>query len=297
MEESGQLSREQAALLRDSLGRRGPAAAPPTRRRRPTWLALLALFALVVLFGFALFGGGSGPQEVQDVAQTLNQPGGQGAMNRPLSIVLAVALLLVVPLLLWVWLHNDLVRREEAVFAAWAQTESNFQRRADLIPALVETLSRYLRHESETLTAVTAERAKAAAAMSGAVDTLLQANKEAVDLLREHGREIVERDDALASLFAAQTAVGQKVQGLLAIAEDYPDLRSADQFLELQAQIEGTENRINVARMRFNEAVRDYNAAIRRLPGSLVAGVGNFRRKAYFQADEAAADAPELRFQ
>ena len=83
---------------------------------------------------------------------------------------------------------------------------------------------------------------------------------------------------------------------LFGVMESYPELRSSDQFLELQAQLEGTENRINVARMRFNDAVRDYNAAIRRLPASLIAHAGSFQRKAYFQSDEEARDAPDLEF-
>ena len=82
----------------------------------------------------------------------------------------------------------------------------------------------------------------------------------------------------------------------MATAEDYPELKSGDQFLELQAQLEGTENRINVARIRFNEAVADFNAAMRRLPGSLIASVGGFQRKAYFRSDEESSDAPELAF-
>ena len=94
------------------------------------------------------------------------------------------------------------------------------------------------------------------------------------------------RVGALAQLAAAESAVETGLKSVIAIAEDYPELRSSDQFLELQAQLEGTENRINVARLRFNEKVRAFNAAIRHLPGSLVAGIGNFRRKAYFQAEE-----------
>ncbi len=192
--------------------------------------------------------------------------------------------------------HNELVSKEENVFEAWAQTESNFQRRADLIPALIDTVSRYLKHESETLTKVTEERSGAVASITGAIDELIEAQQTAADQKRQGGPEIVEREAALKELYAAQVRVGRGMTQLFGVVENYPELRSSDQFLELQAQLEGTENRINVARMRFNDAVRDYNAAMRRLPGSLIAKVGDFQRMAYFQSDEEARHAPDLQF-
>lgn len=218
-------------------------------------------------------------------------------MNKPLTVVLAAALLLIVPLLLWMWLHNALVAKEERVFAAWAQTESNFQRRADLVPALIDTVSRYLQHESETLIGVAAQRSEALASLSKAVAEVTAAGKAASDLLRERGRGVIEEESALRALSETQARIGRGLGAIVAVAESYPDLRSSDQFLELQAQLEGTENRINVARMRFNEAVRDYNRGIRQLPGALVAQVGNFKRKAYFQTEEDARRAPELNFE
>jgi LemA protein len=251
---------------------------------------------VAVLIVLALATGGGGDQ-VRDVAQTLNQPGEYGQMNKSLTVILAAAIFVIVPLLLWMWLHNNLVSREERVFEAWAQTESNFQRRADLVPALVDTVSRYLKHESETLTAVTEARSDQLAAMTKAIDDLAEAEKAAGDLLRERGQAVIEEEQALRQLYEAQSRIGRGMTTLLAVAEDYPELRSSDQFLELQAQLEGTENRINVARMRFNEAVRDYNRAIRQLPGALVAQVGNFKRKAYFQSEEEARNAPELAFE
>jgi LemA protein len=238
--------------------------------------------------------GGGEPSTIQDVTQSLNQPGGHGEMNRTLSTLLAVALLIVVPLLIWTFLHNSLVAKEEKVFEAWAQTESNFQRRADLIPALVETVSRYLRHESETLTAVTRERAAAAEKLSGAMDALIRAQKDSADILRDKGAGVIEDEALLRRLFEAETALGRGMGNLFAVAEAYPELRSSDQFLELQAQLEGTENRINVARMRFNDAVRDYNGTMRMLPWNLVAGLGGFQRKAYFRSEEEARSAPDI---
>jgi LemA protein len=218
-------------------------------------------------------------------------------MNKTLSTFLAIALFLILPLAIWVWLHNAMVGKEEAVFEAWAQTESNLQRRADLVPALVETVSRYLRHETQTLESVTAARGQAAEQLGSAIDELIRVDKEMSDRLRGLSRKALEEESALGALFAAQNRVARGITGVLAVVEDYPELRSADQFLELQAQLEGTENRINVARIRFNEAVADYNASIRRLPGTLVASVGGFRRKAYFRSEEEARDAPELAFE
>ena len=217
-------------------------------------------------------------------------------MNKSLSAGLAITLLLVVPLVVWGWLHNSLVGKEERVFETWAQTESNFQRRADLIPALIETVSRYLRHERETLVGVTEARGATATSLSAAIEQLIQAEKGTTDLLAKRGAGLVDQEGAMAALFAAHAKLGRSMTTLLGIAESYPELRSADQFLELQAQLEGTENRINVARMRFNDSVRVYNGAIRKLPGALVAQVGNFRRKAYFQSEQEARHAPALSF-
>lgn len=218
-------------------------------------------------------------------------------MNRTISAVVAAALLLVVPLLLLVWLHNSLVSKEEKVFEAWAQTESNFQRRSDLVPALVETVSRYLKHEKETLTDVAKARGQAADSLAGALDDLIHAQRDTAEALREVGRGIVEDETDLRRLYDSQASVGRIMGSIFAVAESYPELRSSDQFLELQAQLEGTENRINVARIRFNAAVRDFNATSRMLPWSLIANLGHFQRKAYFRSEEEARKAPELAFE
>jgi LemA protein len=300
MEDDGILTERQAAMMRDSLS-----SSPRSSSQRPEiggskrWMGRILgglVLAIVAVLLVLAVGTGGGGDQIQDVAQTLNQPGEYGQMNKSLSVILAAAILLVVPLLLWMWLHNSLVTREERVFEAWAQTESNFQRRADLVPALVDTVSRYLKHESETLTAVTEGRGQSLESLSKAIDDLTEAQKAAAELLRERGQAVIEEETALRRLYEAQGRIGRGMTALLAVAEDYPDLRSSDQLLELQAQLEGTENRINVARMRFNETVRDYNRAIRQLPGALVAQAGNFKRKAYFQSEEDARNAPELAF-
>ena len=300
MERDGVLSATQAVLLRDSVtgdGGRADGEQAGARRRLRVGRWLIVGVLLIAVIAAVAVGSGGGDTTVQDVAQTLNEPGGYGQMNRSLSAVLAIAVLVIIPLVFWVWMHNSLVSREEQVFNAWAQTESNFQRRADLIPALVDTVSRYLKHESETLTAVTAERTGATAGLAKAVDDMIRAQKETADIMAGRGEKIIEEQAPLTALYQAQATVGRSMTQLLAVAEAYPELRSADQFLELQAQIEGTENRINVARMRFNEAVRSYNGAIRMVPASLVARAGNFQRKAYFRSDEEARNAPDPQFE
>lgn len=297
MEAEGVLTPRQAAMLRASLSRR--LARSEARRFWTKERGRAALWTLGVVIGalllFALVFSG-GPTEVQDVTETLNQPGGLGEMNRTFASLLAVGLLLVVPLILFVYLHNSLVGKEEAVSESWAQVESNFQRRADMIPALVQTVSRYLTHERETLTEVTESRTDSSEQVSEAVDRLIAAQKEAADTLRNEDGPPLEDQKRLEQLFAAQQAVAGQMGRLFAVVEAYPGLRSSDQFLELQAQIEGTENRINVSRQRFNDAVGDYNATLRMMPWNLVAALGDFKRKAYFRSEEEASNAPALAF-
>jgi len=178
------------------------------------------------------------------------------------------------------WTHNRMVRRAEAVDAAWAQVESNFQRRHDLLPRLVETVNRYVRHESELLTGIARERSAAMAAAGELRAQAGGADAAALERLAQH-----------------EMALGRGVQAVLAVAERYPELRSADQFLELQAQLEGTENRVNVARMAFNDAVGAYNAALAELPTRWVAQAQGLERRAYFRADAGSEVAQPLRFE
>lgn len=298
MEADGLITPKQADMLRSSMsaGPAGRGAALPQRSMGLAWLAagLLVLTALVL--SIAVFQPAGGPVEVQDVSDVLNQPDGVGAMNRSLMTALVAVVFVAVGAGLFLWSYNGLVNREEQVFAAWGQVESNLQRRADLTPQLVETVSRYLRHEGETFQNVAEARSLDNAALQSAIDELAKAMQDSAQQLQGSGERIVEEEDSLAALAAAQARMDRSIHTLMATAEAYPDLRSSDQFLELQAQLEGTENRVNVTRMRFNELVGEYNASIRRVPGALVATVGSFRRKAYFQADGEARNAPDLKF-
>ena len=171
--------------------------------------------------------------------------------------------------------YNNMVTLDEAVKSAWSNVETQYQRRADLIPNLVSTVKGYASHEESTLQAVIEARSKATS-VNISMDELTP--------------------EKIAEYQAAQQQVRSALGRLIAIAENYPDLKANQNFLELQAQLEGTENRIAVARKEFNEIAQTYNVAVRRFPANLVASIFGFEKKAYFEADEAAAQAPVVQF-
>jgi LemA protein len=293
MEREGLITPDQAEQLRASVRLKNHPGPVNSHTRRPWLPYFAALAAAAIITLLFVISGEPQLQQVQDVSQTLNLAEETGAMNKTLLNTIAIVLLLIVPFLILTAIYNGLVNREEAVLKSWAQVESQFQRRADLVPALIETVGAYVQHERKTLSEVTAGRRPELAALARAVDELVKKQDSLTGMLS--GSEDLLTDQAqMDQLVGLQAALGKNLSGFIALAEDYPQLRASDQFLELQAQLEGTENRINVARLRFNEAVNDYNAAIRRLPGTLIAGFGNFQRKAYFQADEGAAQAPAI---
>ncbi len=173
--------------------------------------------------------------------------------------------------------YNEMQRLEENVFKSWGNVESNLQRRADLVPNLVETVKGYAAHERETLEAVVNARAKATSL-----------NITAKDL-----------GDAAAMqrLQAAQGELSSALSRLMVVVERYPDLKANQNFLDLQNQLEGTENRINVARQRYNEAVGAFNYAIRKFPNSLTNSLLlHLERKEYFKAEEGAKEVPQVKF-
>jgi LemA protein len=173
--------------------------------------------------------------------------------------------------------YNEMQAKEEAVFAAWGDVEAAYQRRADLVPNLVEVVKGYARHENETLTAVTEARAKV-----GSV---------------QMSQEMLDRPDAVARYQQAQTQLGSALSRLLVVSEQYPNLKANETFLDLQNQLEGTENRINVARVRYNRAVQEFNVSIRTFPDSLTNSLFlHLTRKEPFKADESARVAPKIKF-
>ncbi|PLY13158.1 MAG: hypothetical protein C0624_00155 [Desulfuromonas sp.] len=172
--------------------------------------------------------------------------------------------------------YNQIQKNEEAVFAAWGNVEATYQRRADLIPNLVETVKAYAAHEKETFTAVTNARAKVG-------QMQIKADKL--------------NPETLQKFKAAQGELSSALSRLLVVAERYPDLKANQNFRDLQHQLEGTENRINVARQRYNDTVRVFNTSIRTFPNNLTNKfLLQLERKEAFKADEGAAQAPQVKF-
>ena len=171
--------------------------------------------------------------------------------------------------------YNSMVSQDEAVGTAWSNVENQYQRRADLIPNLVNTVKGYAAHEKETFDAVVSARAKAT-----------QMTIDIEDLTPEK----------IEAYQKAQGAVGSALSRLLAVTENYPELKANENFKELQAQLEGTENRISVERRKFNEVAKAYNTSIRRFPRNILAGMFGFEKRPYFEAQEGAEKAPEVKF-
>ncbi len=196
---------------------------------------------------------------------------------KALIVVLAVVAVIVVALGVWaVGVYNGLVGLDQGVNEKWAQVQNVYQRRADLIPNLVETVKGFAAQERTVLTEVVEARAKA---------TSIQLTPEALN-----------DPKALERFQAAQGQLSGALSRLLVTVERYPELKSNQNFLSLQSQLEGTENRIAVERRRFNEAVRDYNTRLGLFPGTLVARLAGFRPKAFFEAAPDAATPPKVKF-
>ncbi len=171
--------------------------------------------------------------------------------------------------------YNSMVEKQEAVTAQWSQVENVYQRRADLIPNLVSTVKGYADFEQETLTAVIEARAKA---------TSVNVDPSKLDA------------SSIQQFQAAQDGLSSALSKLMVVVERYPELKANQNFLELQSQLEGTENRIAVERKKFNEAAQDYNTYIRKFPNNMIAGMFDFEKKEYFEADKGAETAPKVEF-
>jgi len=184
--------------------------------------------------------------------------------------------LIIVLVIYGINLNNSLVEKQEEVNRAWAQVENVYQRRADLIPNLVNTVKGAANFEKETLTQVIEARSKA---------TSIQVSPE-----------MLNNPSKLEQFSKAQGQLSSALSRLMVTVERYPELKANANFRDLQAQLEGTENRISTERNRFNNAARQYNTSIRKFPASLFAGALGFEKKAYFQADEGADKAPEVNF-
>ncbi len=202
-------------------------------------------------------------------------------MNKGLKITLIVlGVILLIVFFVYRFIagnYNKMVLAEEAVKSSWSQVENVYQRRADLIPNLVNTVKGYASHEEKVFTDLAEARSKA----GGVIQV---------------SDEVLNDPEAFARFQETQAQLGGALQRLLAVAENYPDLKANENFLDLQSQLEGTENRITVERKRFNEEVKKYNSLIRIFPRSMIAGMFGFFPKAYFKAAEGAEKAPKVEF-
>ena len=197
-------------------------------------------------------------------------------MNIKKNLGWIIPVAIVVVIVLWaIGGYNGMVKMDEQVQNKWANVETQYQRRADLIPNLVSTVKGYAKHEQQTLEDVVKARSEAT-----------QVKVDAENITPEK----------LAAFQKAQSGVSSALGRLLAVAENYPDLKANQNFLELQSQLEGTENRITVARKDFNDTAKSYNQAIRQFPKNILAGMFGFEKKSYFEAEAGSEKAPKVEF-
>lgn len=197
-------------------------------------------------------------------------------MKKGTIILIAVLAVLLIFAVKTVGTYNQLVELDENTNQAWAQVNNQYQRRADLIPNLVETVKGYASHEKETFSEVTNARAKVG-----------QLNISP---------EVLNNPQALKQFQNVQGEISSALTKLMAVSENYPELKANQNFLSLQNQLEGTENRIAVERKRFNESIQLYNKRIRRFPTNMISGMFGFSKKYYFEAEAGADKAPEIKF-
>ena len=184
-----------------------------------------------------------------------------------------IAIVVGVVLIWGIGIYNGLVKKQEAVSKAWGQVENVYQRRADLVPNLVALVKNYQEYEQGTLIAVTEARAKKASATSVNMESYTESD--------------------LQNFQTAQDELGESLNRLIVSIENYPDLKASENYLTLQAQLAGCENRILTERQRFNEAAKAYNQSLRKFPGNIIANMFNFEKRPYFEADEGADRVPE----
>ena len=201
-------------------------------------------------------------------------------MKKGLVVGLSIAgLLIFFVILLFSWgisVYNTLVTMDEQVTSSWSQVQNQYQRRADLVPNLVNTVKGVANFEKETYTAVTEARSK-----------VNQINMSP---------EILNNPQMFQQFQQAQDGLSSALSRLLVTVEAYPQLKANENFIQLQSQLEGTENRISVERKKFNESVQSYNTRLRKFPGSIIAGFTGFSQKQYFKASEAAQQVPQVQF-
>ena len=196
-------------------------------------------------------------------------------MKKSVIILLVIALIVVALIGSVTKSYNKMVSMDESVSSQWSQVENVYQRRADLIPNLVNTVKGYASHERETLEAVINARAKA---------TSVTVDPSKLDAA------------SIQNFQEAQSGLSSALGKLMVVMEQYPDLKANQNFLQLQEQLEGSENRITVERMRFNDSAKSFNTYIRKFPQNIISGMFSFEKKAYFEAEKGSEKAPEVKF-
>lgn len=200
--------------------------------------------------------------------------------NPLVKICVAIGIVLVVVALVYNFFagnYNKMVSLDEEVSSAWSQVENQYQRRYDLIPNLVATVKGYASHEEQVFTEIADARSRAGGIVN--IDS-----------------SVTDDAEKLAEYQKIQSELGASLQRLLAVSENYPELKANENFLSLQDELSGTENRISVERKRYNDAARTYNTFIRKFPANIVANMNGFQKKSYFEADTAAKSAPKVEF-
>ena len=196
-------------------------------------------------------------------------------MKKSIIAILVVVALVAMVFFWYKGVYNGMVQADEQVSAQWGNVENQYQRRSDLVPNLVATVKGYAEHEQSTLEGVISARAKAT-----------QTTIDASNL----------NEETMAQFQVAQGELSSALSRLLVSVERYPDLKANQNFLDLQAQLEGTENRIATERTRFNDVAREYNTQIRKFPNNIVANISGFTQKPYFKSEAGAEKAPEVKF-
>jgi LemA protein len=196
-------------------------------------------------------------------------------MKKSFIVIIVIVAIVAIIFFWYQGTYNSLVKADEQVGAQWGNVESQYQRRADLVPNLVATVKGYAEHEQSTLEGVVEARAKAT-----------QVTIDPTNL----------NEQTMAQFQQVQGELGSAINRLLVSVEAYPDLKANQNFMDLQAQLEGTENRIATERMRFNEAAQSYNTLVRRFPNNIIAGMSGFTQKPYFKAEAGAEKAPAVKF-
>lgn len=196
-------------------------------------------------------------------------------MNKKTISLITIIGIIVISIIWMISKYNGLVKKDEACTQQWSKVESQYQRRLDLIPNLVNTVKGYAEHEQETFTQVIEARNQASQIKINPNNM----SQEAMDKFQQ-----------------SQQTLKSSLDRLMVVVERYPDLKANQNFLELQSQLEGTENRIAVERQRFADVVNAYNSTIRRFPTNLIAGMFSFERKAYFESEAGAENAPKVEF-